>query len=188
MRKQKSTPTEPFIEFANGNYLHGRIVDPNESFSERLLRDKSKAHEVQSKLRKLLRQIVKKQKIVDSKELRYFTKILEQAVIEYKVQNGKLVKRWHTTGIGAAYFIYPTWLRDLADNLIPYLSDSKNNIRKIKRCSVCSDYFIATNTRREVCPYPLKNCEKIRKREWQRNWMQERRNPADPKFDPKYIR
>lgn len=59
-----------------------------------------------------------------------------------------------------------------------------NDRRKLKRCPVCNTFFLAGNIRKVHCS---KECAKIYKRNYQKIWMQKRRDPESPKYDINYI-
>lgn len=63
-----------------------------------------------------------------------------------------------------------------------------NDRRRIKKCKICQEYFSAQNTQREVC-YRPKDCEKILRRNNQRELMRKKRNKNgnEKEFDPKYL-
>jgi hypothetical protein len=74
----------------------------------------------------------------------------------------------------------------LARDFIDFLSNPKTNIKRIKKCPICKKYFLAKDLKRKYC-YPPKDCEKIRKTEYNRGFMKRKRNKKGPDFDPKYI-
>lgn len=177
--KKSKTPNrskEFFINFANERPF---LLPPKSNdFVKERLRDTSKVPEVRSILRKLLDQIIQDQELKDTKELQYFIKIQEQYVPKYKVKNGKLIKNW-TIGKGPAELLfYPNWLRDLSFNLIDYLRDSERDIRKIKKCKNCGEYYISTQLRANQ-KYCSSKCKRISK------WPQERWNKYMRNYRPK---
>jgi len=62
-----------------------------------------------------------------------------------------------------------------------------NDRRNLKRCLICDDFIVTDHIKREVCS-PPKDCENIRKKRWQKEYMKKKRDPDSPDFDPKYIR
>jgi hypothetical protein len=62
---------------------------------------------------------------------------------------------------------------DLAYCLIGFLK-AEGNRNYIKKCLVCEDFIIVEDVRREVC-YSPKDCEKIRKRKYQKEYMRKGR-------------
>jgi hypothetical protein len=78
-------------------------------------------------------------------------------------------------------------LQDFLEKIISYSLTEfliNNDRRKLKRCPVCGSFFIAGNIRKVHCS---KECAKIYKRNYQKTWMQKRRDPESPKYNPKYI-
>ncbi len=131
-----------FITVANYGFPQRVGLGPSDS-ELRALSDPSKSPEVKSKLRSLLDKIIKNQKIPDAKELSYFTQIVEQEAPIFKVENGRLCKTIKETRNREEFLSYPLWLRYLAVDIVEYLLDSKNDLRKIKKCEWCKDFFIS---------------------------------------------
>ena len=79
-------------------------------------------------------------------------------------------------------------LQDFLERIISYsLTEfllNANNRRKLKRCPVCGSFFIAGDIRKVHCS---KECAKVYKRNYQKTWMRERRDPKSPKFDDSYV-
>jgi len=73
----------------------------------------------------------------------------------------------------------------LAYSLIEFLRVERNR-NYIKKCPICRDFTIVENTRRQVC-YPPKDCEEIRDRRYQKDYMAKKRDPDSPEFDPDYV-
>jgi len=73
---------------------------------------------------------------------------------------------------------------DLAYCLIEFLLNEDK--RKLSKCTACLQFFIADDIRRTVC-YSPKECKKIRKRRYQKDYMADKRDPDSPTFDPDYV-
>lgn len=150
----------------------------SQRFVEKRLRDTSKVPEALSRLRGLLDKIIQNQGLNDSEELQYFIKIQEQYIPKYKIVNGKIIRYW-TKGKGPVELLfYPNWLRNLSVNLIKYLRGSEKDIRKIKRCENCGEYYIA-NTLRIDQKYCSPKCKRMSK------WPREKWNEYMRRYRPK---
>ena len=157
--KKLSDSEEFFIKFVNGKetnrpkLVHSAVYkwwrkDDKEQRKVEIL-------EVRLTLMKLLYQIIYHQQVLNSKEIQYFIKICDEHIINYKVKNGIIDKGYELAPSSKfKSFTYPPWLRDLSFNLIYYLSDPNNDIRKIKQCERCKDFFISkrVNKRTKYCP------------------------------------
>lgn len=139
------------IKFANNKY--GRLVNPGKSafvdiFLEGL--EENIVPGVQKNLRDILKKIILQEgKISDLKQLSDFINITNLIQHKYDIQNGKLIK---TLIINRG--IYPGWLFDIIVTFLEYLSNPNNNLRKIKQCPDCNDFYIQSklNLRQKYCP------------------------------------
>jgi len=158
-RKRHSDRGPYFIKFANEHPRRlVRLVPASEArkakegsaagLIHRRRYDTSKAPEATSKLRKLLDGLIRKGKLTDSQELRYFIKVADQYVTTYEVSGGRLVEGFEMApGDHWKVIWYPDWLRDLSLSLVRYLSGPSNDLRKIKKCQQCEEYYIASQLR-----------------------------------------
>jgi len=176
--KQSKEPTEFFIDFANhGNKaLPGKLIDPKNSL-EMVRLERSKVSEIQPKLRKILDGIIKEKELTDSEELQFFTEICEQFRDKYKVSDGKLIttkeydsaRKWN-------WEVYSEWVQNLSFSLIDFLSNSKTDLRKIKKCQLCKEYYIAKQLRdnRKFCSKKCKRMNQWPREKWN-EYMKEHR-------------
>lgn len=78
---------------------------------------------------------------------------------------------------------FPEYMNGLPCNvLVDFLSSDFDNTKKIKQCPICEKYFIAANSRREICY--SKECgkkEEKYKKQWQREQCPEKYGSSDPK-------
>jgi len=139
-QKGKQSTDEFFIEVANG-WGSGVYLRPAKTIINDRLYDRSDLPEVRTKLRNLLNQIITNQKIIDSEELQYFLKIRAKIVSKYTIEKGRLVQEWTDDLKGMELLFHPIWLRNLSLNLIDYLSDSKTDLRKLKKCEWCNNFY-----------------------------------------------
>jgi hypothetical protein len=71
--------------------------------------------------------------------------------------------------------------------VVEFLRNSKN-IRYLKQCKQCNDFFIARHASRQFCNEP-KKCKKIFFDKYRKRLMKEEyRNPSSPKFKVDYLR
>lgn len=191
--RPKLLDIDVFIGFANedDDYTPPRHIPPDNALASKNLsddrrNDTSQVPKARDNLTKLLDGIISNQKITDSEELQYFVNVVELHVPEYQVENGQLIEGWvygkHKTWL----MPYPPfWLQKLAFNIIWYLSDSKNDLRKVKNCVICKKYFISRTIKRPFCYEG--DCENSYKRDYHKKDMNERRDPGSDKFNIKYI-
>ena len=180
--KQSKASTEFFINFANhGNKsLPGKLIDPK-NILERVRLESSRIPEIQPKLRKILDEVIKEKKLTDSKELQFFTKICERYRDKYKVSDGKLEKRKiYDSARKWNWEVYSEWLQELSLSLIGFLSDPKTDLRKIKKCQLCEEYYIAKQLR-DIQKFCSPKCKRLnqwppeRRNEYMREWQKEKK-------------
>jgi hypothetical protein len=95
-----------------------------------------------------LDRIIATKELVDSEELRFFIKICESWRQKYVLSNGRLelqygldeLRKWNWAS-------YSAWVVEISLGLIHFLSDPKNDYRKLKRCQQCNGYYIAKTLR-----------------------------------------
>lgn len=193
-KKEAIKPEEPdFIKCANGNYpiltnpktiraeQSRKLRDNIPELAEQLYRLKKsipelKYTEFQDHLRNVLSGIIEKKCLHDSNSLRYFTELRKRQTLEYKVENGRLIEKWHD-----ASEVYPYQLKNVIVSLIDFLSTGG----KILRCGYCSDFFIPKINRKDVkacsdkCRYSLNNLKRYgseealkKHREYMRNYWE----------------
>ena len=179
-----------FISVANYGYPLRYGLGPSDG-ELRALSDTSMAPEVKSKLRSLLDKIIKNQKIPDSKELSYFTQIVEQAAPIFEVKNGRLYKTIKETRNREEFLSYPYWLRVLSVEIVEYLLDSKNDLRKIKKCKLCKNFFssIKVDKRTKYCPLcsPKNKMSKEQRKIYQRRRRAAKKSEKDNFTKNEYI-
>lgn len=64
---------------------------------------------------------------------------------------------------------------------VKLLRENFKDLSKIKRCPVCSAFFISLHKSRKVC-YPPKDCAEARRRNYQKHWMKKARDAGNPKY------
>ena len=186
--KKHSDSNEYFIYFVNGKEVDRPKLVPPKVFKWRKKEDEEQRKvdilKVRLTLLKLLSQIIYHQKIVDSKELQYFIKICDEYIVKYKVKSGKIEKAFELAPSSKfKEFVYFPWLRDLSFNIVGYLSDPNNDIRKIKQCELCKDIFISerVNKRTKYCPIcsPKSKMSKKQRRAYQIKWRGKKKRKKD---------
>jgi hypothetical protein len=145
------------------------------------------------RLKELLNVLIRHKKIVDCEALSYLTKTAHEISKDYshvwQMLDGKLEKslRKEQSLNAARDMFYHIWPLDWSGLILDLLKNlPEGELPRIKKCQHCGDFFYAENLRREVC-YPPKDCQAKRKREYQKRWMSERRDPDSPTFDSKYV-
>jgi hypothetical protein len=129
-----------------------------------------------SNLRKLLDRIIQDKQINMSKELKYFIHGALPYKHEYIVENGKLILRsiFDPDNVLLDSLAEPTWFHVMKIELLNYLTDQKEDKRRLKKCPICNKYYIAENVRRFTRCYSIE-CEKV----YQRN-KKRRQRKEDP--------
>jgi len=77
------------------------------------------------------------------------------------------------------------FLGAVTDSLIYFLAEKDR--RRLKKCPICGDFFIAERDLKKKYCYPPKNCEQIAKRQTQRELMRKKRDKNGDDFDPRYL-
>jgi hypothetical protein len=162
---EMSKKERSFIEFANNAppenepVILEKTAIPGsggpERFAEELVRLKGAAIEsirqkevvdknieIHKRLVSLLSSIIEKGKVEDGEDSRFILHICNtHPNMTYALKNGKVVK-------DSGYLMEKTSyaIRDLFE----FLSDSKK-IKKIKKCPICSLFFLAKDTKKKIC-------------------------------------
>jgi len=121
---------------------------------EEAIEQNSKIH---SRLVKFLDSIIKKGKIEDGKDSRFILNVCNaHPNMNFTIANGKVVK-------GSGYLMEKTSYA--ISDLFEFLTDPKN-IKRIKKCPLCNNFFIAEDLRRLKCNSPecIKKYEREKKR------------------------
>lgn len=136
IQTQNSFDISWLLLFANNEYsISGIKATLEKHEKDTFLSGVSEVPEAQPKLVGLLDQIVKNQKVLDTEELRYFIRYCTHTIIKYEVHDGRLVRTPHSRNI------VPIFIQILSNNLVGYLSDSRTDIRKLKKCHNCGKFF-----------------------------------------------
>lgn len=76
------------------------------------------------------------------------------------------------------------WKGLIGYSLMEYMVEKKDNIQHLKKCPICSKFFVAKDLKRQICY--SKECEKERNRERKKLYMRKKRDPNDPNYDERY--
>jgi hypothetical protein len=117
----------------------------------------------------------------------------ESRSLNFSEIDGKTTKLcWETEyGLNPLFANQPPWnfpgifLGAVTDSLIYFLAEKDR--RRLKKCPICGDFFIAERDLKKKYCYPPKNCEQIAKREMQREFMRKKRDMNSPEFDQRYL-
>jgi hypothetical protein len=164
-KKKRRSRYQFIFDFANGYFdPTPRLVNPKDSWSKKLiderLNDTSRIPSARAKLKELLDRIIEEQRLTDSEELRYFTGIREKFIPQYEIENGKLKIHYainRDTPITVLF--YPYWLKDLSFTLIDFISDPDTDLRRVKKCEKCKDYYLAEQLR-DIQKFCSKKCKR----------------------------
>jgi hypothetical protein len=144
MKSKKPQPG--FISFANQPKVPDGLKLPD-GFDYKIL---VSGHR---NLRKILDQIIRDQKIIMTKELKFFIRGTFPYKPEFIVEDGNLIlKIKYDVGeelIGS--WLEPNWFKEIKCELLNYLTDPKKDKRKLKKCLFCKEYFIADDIRQKKC-------------------------------------
>lgn len=101
-------------------------------------------------LRIILDNIIKNGKIVESEELNFIIKLQQQLIIRYEIENGQLIeKTMLNPNDNFMIMATPGWLKYSCRSLLDYLCEG--NLKQLKRCPYCRQYFIAKDAKRKIC-------------------------------------
>jgi hypothetical protein len=190
MKKLKSKPkiisTEFFIDFANHKRLPNWLLPPKKKakkgYWNKFLYDKTKIPEVRNFLVKILNQIIADGKLKDSDEIQYFIDVNRAMIVTFEVVDGKLeriVSYPKAEDTELKELATPIWLKELADDLLGYLTNPDNDLRKIKKCKWCKCYFIASRIDKRIlycaeCSSKSRMSKETRRR-YQRDYRRKKR-------------
>jgi hypothetical protein len=170
---KKRLRQQEFIHFANYGHPKPSLMTPEEFKFNQIWfrRGESERPEALQKLRILLDRIIRTSKLVDCEELQYFIKHWEPTVSQLKITKRGLEMYWiHSPEIYRGVCYDPYWMPALVNSLIDFLI--KGNLKKLRKCRWCEDYFIASRDDRRImycgeCA-PLSKIGKEKQREAQK--------------------
>ena len=176
MKKQstKRSKIEPyFIAFANDSSLSEPAPKDLIKYSE-----KEKIN-VQLKLRKILDGIIETGNLENSSEIQYFIEKREKFITKFKVSDNKIeiegglgpneITRYRSA-------MEAQWMKGLSSSLIYYLMHE--DIRKIKKCEQCKEYYISNQIRsdQKFCSQKCKRMSKWTPERWNEYMQKYREN------------
>jgi hypothetical protein len=147
MKSKKPQPA--FIEFANLPCVPKGLRVPD-GFDYDIIISSHR------NIRKILDQIIRNpQQSKMSEELKYFihNEVSYPYKIKFVLENGNLnidlVYDVMEERIGS--LLEPNWFRSMKIELLNYLRDKSENKRRLKKCPLCGQYFIANHVRSKKC-------------------------------------